>query len=97
MISGILQFDDSGRLWINHECEMCNTFPLEDWNEPCLNCGHSLDELVTLESYVNRANKAIDILANSVEDVKEIDVRKGFLQLSCIKLGNGFDEVLNIW
>lgn len=88
----MLNFDDSGRLYIDHECEMCEKFPLENLNEPCLNCGHSQYELMALEKYVNRANMAIDMYAPSEDEEIGVKVLEGFVQLSSIKLGKGLDE-----
>lgn len=91
----LLQFDDNGRLYINHECETCMKFPLENLNEPCLQCGHSQIKLITLEKNVTRVNKALDLMANFLGDDmnEDIDVREAFLHLSGIKLGDGFDEI----
>jgi hypothetical protein len=96
VFDGILQFDDDGRLYINHHCDICEKFPLENLNEPCLKCGYSQQTLITLERYVNRANKAIDLMGKFIgEDADDnIDVREAFLHLSSITLGKGLDEVV---
>lgn len=93
---GILQFDDHGRLYMNHECDMCFKYPIEDMSEPCLKCGHTQLELITLENKVNRVNKAIDLMAKFIgeDDDVEVDVREAFLHLSGIKLGEGMDEMI---
>jgi hypothetical protein len=92
---GLIQFDDDGRLYINHECKVCSMFPLENLNEPCLSCGISQQELIVLKKNVNRANKALDLFAKFLgEDENDIDVREAFLHLSSISLGEGFDQVV---
>jgi hypothetical protein len=87
---GLLQFDDDGRLYIDHVCESCMKFPLEDLNEPCLECGYMRSKLIQLEKYMNRANKALDLMATAIKEDDqddEIDVREAFLHLKSIKLG----------
>lgn len=94
---GIIQFDESGRLYIDHECEMCMKYPLEDLNEPCLACGCSQLSLIQLEKLVNRANKAIDLMGNLVKEDDhddEIDVREAFLHLNGIQLGGGEPDTM---
>lgn len=94
---GLIQFDEDGRLYIDHDCQMCFKFPLEHINEPCLQCGYSKLNLIKLEKLVTRTNKAIDLMANMIKEDdhdNEINVREGFLQLSTIKLGgNGMDSM----
>jgi len=93
---GLLQFDENGRLYINHDCEACKKFPLENLNEACLECGYSRSELIQLEGLVNRANKAIDMMSNALteEDGKEIDVREVFLHVKEIRLGGDKPDMI---
>lgn len=91
-VNGLLQFDEDGRLYIDHYCETCEKFPLENIDEPCLSCGHSQANIITLEKLVKRANKALDLIGDIDDD--GIDVREAWLQLSSIKLGNGLDQVV---
>jgi hypothetical protein len=94
---GLIQFDDNGRLYINHECESCMKFPLEDLNEPCIECNYSKLALIKLEGKIDRANRAIDLMGKSFteNDGEEIDVREAFVHISEIKLGgSGMDKMI---
>jgi hypothetical protein len=94
-MNGLLYFEDNGRLNIDHECEMCMKFPLENLNEPCLSCGVSQGELLTLEKNVQRVNKALDLMNKfGLDEEGDVDVREAFLHLSSIQLGDGLDQLL---
>lgn len=86
----LLYFGEDGRLYINHECELCKSYPLEDLNEPCSACGYSQAELLELKRNVDNMNESYDFF-NIYNDNS---FSKGaFLRVSSIKIGQGLDSI----
>lgn len=94
MNKGLVYFEDNGRIYLNNECEMCFNYPLENLNEPCLACGLTQQELITLEKNIERANKALDLFSKFSDDDDLKNSREAFLHLSGINLGDGLDQVV---
>ncbi len=89
----LLYFGEDGRLYILHECEMCEKFPLEDLNSECGECGYSQAELLELKRNVDRLNEAYDFF--NLYNNDENSFSKGaFLNFSQLKLGNGYDTIV---
>lgn len=94
MATELLYFGEDGRLYIQHECEMCELHPLEDLNEPCLECGYSQAELLDLQSKVEKQNEAYDffkVYTNKKEDNPQ--VKGALLHVQSIVLGEGVDRI----
>lgn len=85
----LVYFTEDGRLELDHDCEMCNEYPLEDMNEPCLNCGYAQVDLLTVIGHIARANRAIDFYngLNQDENDKGSVVIQSTLTLSHVSLG----------
>lgn len=85
----LLYFNDYGRLEIEHECEMCEQFPLESLNEPCLNCGVTQSDLIELKTHVANTNEAIDYYNSKIkknDDGKPVAI-SAELVLSHVSIG----------
>lgn len=88
----LLYFGEDGRLYIAHECEMCEKFPLEDLNSECGECGYSQAELLELKRNVDRLNEAYDFF-NIYENDENSFSKGAYLEVSAMKLGDGIDGI----
>lgn len=88
----LLYFGEDGRLYINHECELCKSYPLEDLNEPCFACGYSQAELLELKRNVDNINEAYDFFNIYKKDSDSFS-KGAFLRVSSIKIGQGLDSI----
>ena len=91
----MIAFDENGKLYINHYCDYCERFPLENLEEKCSGCGFSQLDIITTEQNVNRHNKALDYYRLMGNDDKDVEQRQATLHLtSCILGGDNFDQLV---
>lgn len=91
----LLYFGEDGRLYINHECDFCTKYPLEDINETCLECGYSQAELLDLKVKVDKQNEAYDffkVYTNKKEDNPQ--VKGALLYVQAVNFGDGYDKIV---
>lgn len=96
----LVYFSEDGRLYLDHDCEMCEKYPIEDLNSECLECGVSRNDLIELESHIANTNRAIDFF-NSKAKISELDVHNtsevvtAELNLSHVSMGgNDCDKIV---
>lgn len=89
----LLYFGEDGRLYIAHECEMCEKFPLEDLNSECGECGYSQAELLELKRRVDKMNEAYDFF-NIYENDENSFSKGAYLKVTSMKLGGYTDNVV---
>lgn len=84
----LVYFGENGRLNLDHDCEMCNEYPVEDMNEPCLACGYAKVDLIEVNNRITETNRAVDFFnAKSKDNNSSVTAIHCELTLSHVSLG----------